>query len=44
MSCDFRIGSLEALTLGQHSATCGGLRHCGSGDKTFLIYHEISKV
>ena len=34
---------LETLILGHHAANFGGFRHCGSGDKTFLIFHEISK-
>ena len=33
----------EPLTLATHAANFGGFRHCGSGDKIFLICHVISK-
>ena len=33
----------KPLTLGYHAAKFGGFRHCGSGYKTFLICHVISK-
>ena len=33
----------EPHTLGQHAVNPDGSRHCGSGDKTILICHVISK-
>ena len=38
-SSDFKSGS--PLTLSDHTIMVGGFRHCGTGDKTFLICHVI---
>ena len=35
--------SWEPLSLGHHTSNFNDIRHCGSEDKTFLIYHVISK-
>ena len=33
----------DSLTVIHHAANFGGFTHCGSGDKTFLICHVITK-
>ena len=40
---DYVILWLGALTLNHQAANFGGFRHCGSGNKKFLICHVISK-
>ena len=39
-----RLYDWEALNLGHHAANFGGLRHCGSEDKTFVICYIISQI
>ena len=33
--------SCEFTTLGHHTTSFGGFKHCGRGDKTFSISHLI---